>query len=98
MWKPKMRTRLSIVCAALALSGCATFSSVNGARSTGEVLYSGVRLDLAAINHDSDHLYALSLRGVYPPAYPEVDLPFSLVGDTAMLAGLIFTCFGHCSY
>ena len=79
-----MQVKTGLVClvAALWVSGCATVSSLDSAGHRGPLVYSGTRLDLAAIADDESGLRKLK---TLPPAYPWLDLPFSLITDTFIL-------------
>jgi len=60
------------------LTGCASVRTLTEYQSGDPVFFSGTRLDVAAINDDQVYLDKLQAR---PPAWPWVDLPFSLVAD-----------------
>ncbi len=68
----------------LGLSGCATFKSLDAEVPLFEriFVYSGTRLDWAALEHD-----AVTIRkfNTTPPGYPLVDLPFSFALDSLFL-------------
>ena len=76
-----MQVKIGLVwlVAALWVSGCATVTSIDSAEHGTPLVYSGVRLDLAAI---ADNESGLRKFKTPPPAYPWLDLPFSLVADT----------------
>ena len=65
----------------LALSGCATFKTLDTDLPLNQrmFVYSGTRLDWSAI---SNNQAALKKIKVTPPRYPLVDLPFSFSLDT----------------
>jgi uncharacterized protein YceK len=69
------------VIAIVALSGCATFKTLETDIPLNQrmFVYSGTRLDWAAINKNNP---ALSKMKVEPPAYPLIDLPFSFALDS----------------
>lgn len=73
-----------VLCLLLALScsGCGTFNMLNSTRSDPPLVYSGTRLDWYALH---DGCCARERFGALPPAYPGVDLPFSLLLDTLLL-------------
>lgn len=62
--------------------------------------YTGTRLDVAALNSDVETLAYFADHGMRPAAYPIVDLPFSVIADTAALPYLLLCvparprCFG----
>lgn len=64
-------------CAAL-LCGCATTRTLVDYQPGDPVYFAGTRLDLAAIRHDD---MALRRFHATPPAWPWLDLPFSLTAD-----------------
>ena len=68
----------------VALSGCASFKMLNARMPLAQrvYIYSGTRLDWAALN---DNDAALTKYKVTPPPYPLVDIPFSLSFDTLFL-------------
>ena len=71
-----------LVAAAFWASGCATVTSLDSAGRRGPLVYSGTRLDLAALVGDE---HGLRRFNTVPPAYPWLDLPFSLAADTVIL-------------
>ncbi len=76
-----------IICGAacfIALSGCATFKSLNAEVPLFEriFVYSGTRLDWAALE---DNDVAIRKFNTAPPGYPLVDLPFSFALDSLFL-------------
>lgn len=75
----QMRTGLSWLVMALWVSGCATVTSIDSAEHGTPLVYSGTRLDLAAIADDERGLRKFKTS---PPAYPWLDLPFSLAADS----------------
>jgi len=77
-----VKTGLVWLVAALWVSGCATVASLDSAGHRGPLVYSGTRLDLAAMTGDENGLRRFK---VAPPAYPWLDLPFSLMADTFIL-------------
>jgi uncharacterized protein YceK len=68
--------------AALWIGGCATATSMESAEHGTPLVYSGTRLDLAAVANDQNDLQQFR---TLPPVFPWLDLPFSLIADTAML-------------
>ncbi|MEQ1557709.1 MAG: YceK/YidQ family lipoprotein [Methyloglobulus sp.] len=64
-----------------ALSGCATFTTLDTDLPLNERLfvYSGTRLDWAALTNNQAALRRIK---VGPPQYPLVDLPFSFALDS----------------
>jgi len=69
----------------LALScsgGCATVNVLNSKKTDPPLVYGGTRLDWYAMH---DGCCAQDRFGALPPAYPSVDLPFSLLLDTLLL-------------
>jgi uncharacterized protein YceK len=75
------KTGLVWLVAALWVSGCATVTSIDSAEHGTPLVYSGTRLNLAAIADDESGLRKFK---TLPPAYPWLDMPFSLVADTFM--------------
>jgi uncharacterized protein YceK len=63
----------------LLTGGCATVNSIATAERGTPIVFSGARLDLGAIADDERGLRRFKTP---PPAYPGLDLPFSLVADT----------------
>lgn len=68
--------------AVLCLTACASFSTISNAGINTPKVYSGTRLNLAALRGDDD---ALKRFPAAPPRRPALDLPLSLVLDTALL-------------
>ena len=68
----------------LVLSGCATFKSLNAEVPLYErvFVYSGTRLDWAAIENDDVTIRKFKVEA---PSYPLVDLPFSFALDSLFL-------------
>jgi len=68
----------------LVLSGCATFTSLNAEVPLYErvFVYSGTRLDWAALENDDVTIRKFRAE---PPRYPLVDLPFSFALDSLFL-------------
>jgi uncharacterized protein YceK len=73
------RTALAL-CALL--TGCATFNTISNAGINTPKVYSGTRLNAAALRDDDDRLRRFPAA---PPRHPAADLPLSLVLDTALL-------------
>lgn len=67
---------------ALTCSGCATVNTLNSDKTDPPLVYSGTRLDWYALH---DGCCAQERFGAQAPAYPGVDLPFSLLLDTLLL-------------
>lgn len=64
------------------LAGCGTFLSHDGPRADAPRIYSGVRLDWAALDGDSHYIERYRLEA---PACPMTDLPFSFAFDSLLL-------------
>jgi uncharacterized protein YceK len=63
--------------------GCGTVQTMPSLERYGTPkIYSGVRLDFHTIVGNESHLKRLKVK---PPAYPLLDLPFSLILDTIIL-------------
>jgi len=75
----QVKTGLVWLVAALWVSGCATVTSIDSAEHGTPLVYSGIRLNLAAIADDESGLRKFK---TVPPGYPWLDLPFSMVADT----------------
>lgn len=81
-----MNKRLAQLLAGLALAsllqGCASVSTLNGAKTDLPIIYSGTRLDWYALHGGCcpEPRY-----GSAAPSYPGIDLPFSLLLDTLVL-------------
>ena len=73
------QARLSLL---LSSTGCATYRTILTAEEGSPKVFSGARLDVSAILGDE---FALRKFKADPPRYPLVDLPFSIVLDTAIL-------------
>lgn len=73
-----------VLCLLLALScsGCGTFNMLNSKKVDPPLVYGGTRLDWYAMH---DGCCAEEYFGALPPAYPAVDLSFSLLLDTLLL-------------
>lgn len=71
---------------AAALSGCGTVSSMTHLGRDTPLIYGGTRMDAAAMANDQQ---TLAKFGVQPPPHPAADLPFSIVGDTLFLPGVL---------
>ena len=71
----------------LVLAGCGTFRSHDGPRADAPRIYSGVRLDLAALRGNAAYIERYKLT---PPSYPVVDLPFSFAFDSLLLPLALF--------
>ena len=66
----------------LTATGCATVRTISKADSESAKIFSGTRLDIRAI---SGEIAPTKKFNVLPPAYPAIDLPFSMVLDFMML-------------
>jgi uncharacterized protein YceK len=68
----------------ISLSGCATFKTLDADLPLNErmFVYSGTRLDWAAVTHNE---IALRKYKVEPPRYPLIDLPLSFALDSMFL-------------
>jgi uncharacterized protein YceK len=68
----------------IGLSGCATFKSLSAEVPLYErvFVYSGTRLDWAALENDNATMRKFKAE---PPVYPLVDLPFSFAMDSVFL-------------
>jgi uncharacterized protein YceK len=77
-----MYKALPLLLAAGLLPGCASISTLNGAKTDLPIIYSGTRLDWYALHGGCcpEPRY-----GSAAPSYPAVDLPFSAVLDTLVL-------------
>ncbi|MBI3606947.1 MAG: YceK/YidQ family lipoprotein [Nitrospirae bacterium] len=65
---------------AMALAGCGTIRTIPLLESSGSPkIYTGTRLDFHAITGNESRLTKFKTN---PPAYPWIDLPFSLIADT----------------
>jgi uncharacterized protein YceK len=81
-----MNKRLARLLAGLALAsllhGCASVSTLNGAKTDLPIIYSGTRLDWYALHGGC---CPEPRFGSAAPSYPGIDLPFSLLLDTLVL-------------
>lgn len=68
--------------AATCTSGCATYQTISNAEVGSPKVFSGTRMNLAAMRGDESTLRRLPGT---PPRRPALDLPLSLVLDTALL-------------
>ncbi|BAU72407.1 YceK/YidQ family lipoprotein [Metapseudomonas furukawaii] len=66
----------------LALTGCASVTTLNAAKPGAPIIYSGTRLDWYALNGGC---CPVDRFGVEPPAHPAIDLPASALLDTLLL-------------
>jgi uncharacterized protein YceK len=64
-----------------ALTGCATYRTISEVEPGGPMVFSGTRLDIEAISGDDIGIRKFKAT---PPPYPLLDLPFSVVADTAI--------------
>ncbi|WP_347902220.1 YceK/YidQ family lipoprotein [Pseudomonas purpurea] len=82
-----------LLCLALALQlgGCATARTLNAAQPGAPVVYSGMRLDLYALDGGC---CAKDRFGAEAPSYPGLDLPASALLDTLLLPLSVLTVLG----
>ncbi|MCU1737034.1 MULTISPECIES: YceK/YidQ family lipoprotein [Pseudomonas] len=76
---------------ALQLAGCATVRTLDAGKTGAPIVYSGMRLDLYALQGGCcayDHF------GAEAPSYPGVDLPASALLDTLLLPLSVLTVLG----
>ena len=67
----------------LLLINCATIHSISAAKRDSPKVYSGTRIDVHALNHDTRYLDSIYSRyGIRSPEYPGADLPFSFILDS----------------
>ena len=78
---PSRRAVLPLI-ASLVLTGCGTLHSLSGPKRSAPCIYSGVRLDWAAIQGDAHYISRYSLTA---PDHPAADLPFSFAADSLFL-------------
>lgn len=64
------------------LSGCGTFHSLSGPMRSAPCIYSGVRLDWAALQGNQHYIRQYRLVA---PDYPAADLPVSFAMDSIFL-------------
>lgn len=83
---------LTVCCGAL--SGCATIHTLDADFPLPEriFIYSGARLDLAALCGNGP---ALKRMKIEPPAYPGLDLPLSFALDSLLLPMTAYAEFFH---
>jgi uncharacterized protein YceK len=62
-----------------ATTGCATYSTISAAVPGSQMVFSGTRLDLDVAG--GNEIGARKFKAA-PPAYPLIDLPFSVLLDT----------------
>ena len=72
--------------ASSALHGCATYNVAAHYDRHAPYFFGGTRLNIAAMAGDEDRLERFGYYGMSAPEYPLLDLPFSLVADTGLLA------------
>jgi uncharacterized protein YceK len=77
-----MYKALPLLLAAWLLQGCASISTLNGAKTDLPIIYSGTRLDWYALHGGC---CPESRFGSAAPSYPALDLPFSALLDTLVL-------------
>ncbi len=74
----------------LSTTGCATLTTTSHLTKESPMIYSGTRLDIHASAHHEDILRVYRDKfGVEPPAYPKIDVPFSLLLDTLILFPMV---------
>ena len=74
----------------LLTTGCATLTTASHFTGESPKIYSGTRLDIhTSANHENILQGYKDKYGVEPPAYPKLDLPFSLLLDTIILVPLV---------
>lgn len=83
--------KLLVIVLALQLAGCATVRTLDAAKPGAPVVYSGMRLDLYALNGGC---CAMDRFGAEAPSYPGVDLPASALLDTLLLPLSLLTVIG----
>ena len=76
-----------LIMLAAATTGCATYSTISAAVPGSQMVFSGTRLDLDVIGGNE---IGVRKSKVAPPAYPLIDLPFSLLLD-ALIFPLTFS-------
>jgi uncharacterized protein YceK len=79
---------VALLVAAL-LSACATTRTATRDEAALPLVYSGTRLNVAALRGDAESLDRFTYYGVQAPEHPLLDLPLSLVADTGVLALLV---------
>lgn len=85
IWKVNCRLALAAALAMTMLTGCGTVRSSEQVQADSPKVFSGTRLDLAALSADHETLDEFARFGIEAPLYPGVDLPLSLIGDTLLL-------------
>ncbi|APC16172.1 hypothetical protein BLL42_10695 [Pseudomonas frederiksbergensis] len=75
----------------LQLGGCATARTLDAAKPGAPVVYSGMRLDLYALDGGC---CAKDRFGAEAPSYPGIDLPASALLDTLLLPLSVLTVLG----
>ncbi len=83
MYKNLLFFSVTALAIGICLSGCATLRTVSSAGIDSPKVYSGTRLDSLAIAGNNERIKAEFK--VEPPEHPMLDLPFSVVLDTAVL-------------
>ena len=76
----------AVVLLSTQLMGCGTISSFAHFGKETPIVYSGTRMDKAAIANDQKTLDKFEME---PPSAPALDLPFSFVADTLFLPGTL---------
>jgi len=82
----RLRLGLWLLMGMALLQGCATVSTLDVAKQSRPLIYSGTRLDWYALNGGC---CPTDRFGTSPPSYPGLDLPFSMVVDTLVLPATI---------
>jgi uncharacterized protein YceK len=74
----------------LSTTGCATLTTGSHFTRESPMIYSGARLDLhASAQHENILRGYKNKSNVELPAYPKLDLPFSILLDTIILVPLV---------
>lgn len=81
-----MSRALCLLLGVVALSGCATFNTLDAAKPNKPLIYSGTRLDWYTLHGGC---CPRDRFGAEPPTYPLLDLPFSFVLDTVALPATV---------
>jgi uncharacterized protein YceK len=90
MMSRNRRLVATILILAMLSTGCATLTTAAHFSSDSPLFYSGTRLDLHARAQDKNILRLYREKyGVEPPAYPNLDLPFSFLFDTLILIPVV---------
>jgi uncharacterized protein YceK len=76
---------LFIVIAIAPLSACSTVNTLSHSEQGSPRVFSGTRLNIAAMSDDADSLANFAAYDMRPVEYPFFDLPFSLAADLVLL-------------